>query len=348
MANNNADEGPIHTREFSKSRPVFDQIVRRYPSSSIAAVGCNTSGCAYSVCEIDLLVTATASPPIRIALGSEILDIHFIGENPSMADLPLIIRASMSLSHIIADPTMMFSSYRTNAKENYELYLHQYSREEAREAITQICRSEDAQQADNPDSADFWIFSAVYHLSDSLTLRANTIPSPSHMLAQLRSIGNASGTQLCLATLDTGHSTPTAVQRRMKALQLITEQLPNTGSVDSLNKFIPALSFAADPLFNQHESSRVAYLCRNHQVSSAYLLAGRLLCRLVVSAYECNCINGDYSPLYHHMIEELLKENHPNFRIARNLLQLMGIRSGLARESENMSNLKFLAKKLLS
>lgn len=306
------------------------------------------SGFAYSVCEIDLLVTATPSGPIRIALGSEVLDIHLIGENPSMSDLPVMVRASMSSSHIIADPTMMFSSYRTNAKENYELYLRQYSREEAREAITQICRSEDAQEADKLDSADFWASSAIYHLSDSLTLRANTIPSPSHMLAQLRSIGNSSETQLCLAALNTGHSTPTAVQRRMKALRLITEQLPNTSSVDSLNRFIPALSFAADPLFSQHESSRVAYLCRNHQVSSAYLLAGRLLCRLIVSAYECNCITGNYSPLYHHMIEELLKENSPHFRIARNLYQLMGIPSGLARESENMSNLKSLAKQLLS
>ena len=48
------------------------------------------------------------------------------------------------------------------------------------------------------------------------------------------------------------------------------------------------------------------------------------------------------------MIEELLKENSPHFRIARNLYQLMGIPSGLARESQNMSNLKSLAKQLLS
>ena len=349
MVNNkSANEQFAHTSELFRSKSVLEQIVRQYPSSGIAAVGCKTSGCAYPVCEIDLLVASTASTPIRIALGSEVLDIHLIGENPSMSDLPIMVRASMSSSYIIADPTMMFSSYRANARENYELYLRQYSREEAREAVTQICRSEDAQQADKRASADFWASSAIYHLSDSLTLRANIIPSPSHMLTQLRSVGNAPGTQLCLAALNTGHSTLTAVQRRMKALQLITEQLSNASNVDSLNKFVPALSFAADPLFSQHESSRVAYLCRNHEVSSAYLLTGRLLCRLIVSAYDCNCITGGYSPLYHHMIEELLKESPPHFRIATNLYQLMGIRSGLAMESENMSNLKSLAKQLLS
>lgn len=164
-------------------RPILDT----YMDSAVALVGCNSQGIGRYSCELDaLLVSGERRPPTSLRIGDVFVDLSFASEKEVLSPSNPEHAMSLARARPVRDSSLVLS---TSTAANAAVFA-----ESARKAtgirlasaLKIQGRAESAVAKGALIDADFWLLAASYEFGYALLLTQEVLPSPSHLLAQLR------------------------------------------------------------------------------------------------------------------------------------------------------------------
>jgi len=182
-------------------RPVFDT----YRDSAVAVVGCHSTGIARESCELDaLVVTDEHLRPTSLRLGRSFCDLNFITEKDALNPPDPEAGVSLALSKVVRDSGLTLS---TSVAANQAVIGESSGRaSQGRLAacLKALSRTDEALLQGERRDASFWVLVASYEFARSWLYSLEVMPSPSHLLGQLKDHSKGSGKDFEAFTMGAG------------------------------------------------------------------------------------------------------------------------------------------------
>jgi len=164
-------------------RPILDT----YMDSAVALVGCNSRDIGRYSCEMDVVVvTGDRRPSTSLRIGDVFVDLSFVSEKEALKPANPEHAMSMATAKPIRDSALVLS---TSSAANFAV-LSESARKASgirlASALKTLGRAESAVAKKTLIDADFWLLAASYEFGYAMLLSREVLPSPSHLLAQLR------------------------------------------------------------------------------------------------------------------------------------------------------------------
>jgi len=181
---------------FGPAATVLRPILDTYMDSAVALVGCNSRGIGRYSCELDALaVTNERRPSVSLRIGDVFVDLSFASEREVLKPSNPEHAMSMATAKPLRDSSLVLS---TSSAANFAVYGESAKKASGirlASALKIVSRAESALSKGARTDADFWLLAASYEFGYALLLTKEVLPSPSHLLAQLRegSRGNPRG-----------------------------------------------------------------------------------------------------------------------------------------------------------
>ncbi|MCL5672407.1 MAG: hypothetical protein M1566_02855 [Thaumarchaeota archaeon] len=165
-------------------RPILDT----YLDSAVALVGCASRGIQRYSCEFDILiVTDEPRPGTSLKLGDVFVDAAFVTEDEVLRPKPE--RAlSVASAKPVRDTTLVLSTAIATSSATLSSSAEAASTARLGSALKALGRAEDALEKGTLIDADFWLLAASQEFAGAFLLASETVPSPSHLLSQLRAL----------------------------------------------------------------------------------------------------------------------------------------------------------------
>jgi len=164
-------------------RPILDT----YMDSAVAIVGCNSRGLGRYSCEYDVLVvTNDRRPSTSVRIGDAFVDLVFASERDVLKPTNPERAMSVAMARPIRDSSLVLS---TGSAANSAVLAESSRKASATRlasALKILGRAETSLSKKAAIDADFWLLAASYEFAYALLLSRETLPSPSHLLSQLR------------------------------------------------------------------------------------------------------------------------------------------------------------------
>ena len=164
-------------------RPILDT----YMDSAVAVVGCNSRGLGRYSCEYDVIVvTNEKRPSTSLRIGDTFVDLAFATEREALKPSNPERAISMAFAKPVRDTSLVLS---TGSAANSAVITESSKKASATRlasALKILGRAEISLSKKALVDADFWLLAASYEFGYALLLSRETLPSPSHLLAQLR------------------------------------------------------------------------------------------------------------------------------------------------------------------
>lgn len=172
-----------------KTSPVagyLGPLLDTYMGSAVALVGCNSRGIERYSCELDVLVvTNDRHPPTSLKLGDAYADVVFASEGDILKPANPERAMSLALAKPVRDASLLLSTGSAAAAATFSDSAKVASRTRLTSALKTITRAE-ASVKTSMVEADFWLLAASYEFAYAFLFSRETVPSPSHLLSQLR------------------------------------------------------------------------------------------------------------------------------------------------------------------
>ncbi len=164
-------------------RPIIDT----YRNSALALVGCVSRGIERYSCEYDVLVvTEERLPPTSVRLGDVYADLTFVSEAEVLKPRSHEHAFSLAFAKPVRDTTLVIStSLAANAAVVSES-ARKASRARLSSSLKILGRAAEALSRKSTLDADFWLLAGSYEFAYAWLLSKEVLPSPSHLLSQLR------------------------------------------------------------------------------------------------------------------------------------------------------------------
>jgi hypothetical protein len=164
-------------------RPILDT----YMDSAVALVGCTSRGIERYSCEFDVLVvTNERRPSTSLKIGGVFVDLNFVSEKDVLKPSKPEHAISLALAKPIRDASLVLSTSSATSSATLANSFQAAGRTRLTSSLKTIARAEDAIGKGSLIEADFWLVAASYEFAYALLLTKETLPSPSHLLSQLR------------------------------------------------------------------------------------------------------------------------------------------------------------------
>ena len=171
------------TAAASILRPVLDT----YMDSAVAVVGCSARETARYSCEYDVLVIGPEKRPAKsLRVGGDFVELKFVTEREALKPNNPEHAISLALCKPVKDTTLVISTASATASATLSDSASKASRTRLTSALKAVGRAEMALSRKAPIDADFWLLASSYEYAYALLLSNETLPSPSHLLSQLR------------------------------------------------------------------------------------------------------------------------------------------------------------------
>lgn len=162
-------------------------ILDSYMDSAVGLVGCSSRGLDRYACEFDVLVvTPDKLPPASLKFGDVYVDATFVTDTEVLK--PTTPEHSLALAHMkpVRDTSLVLSTGAATSSALVGESAKKASRARLASALKALGRSEASLAKGEVIDADYWLLSASYELAYALLLSRESLPAPSHLLAQLR------------------------------------------------------------------------------------------------------------------------------------------------------------------
>lgn len=164
-------------------RPILDT----YMDSAVAVVGCNSRGLERYSCEYDvLLVTPEKLPSTTLRIGGAFVDLTFVSERDVLKPGNPEHALSLASARPVRDTSLILSTSSAASSATASDSASRASRTRLASALKILGRAEEALNRGTLTDADFWLLAASYEFSYAWLLSKEVLPSPSHLLSQLR------------------------------------------------------------------------------------------------------------------------------------------------------------------
>jgi hypothetical protein len=205
-------------------RPILDT----YMGSAVALVGCTSRGMERYSCEFDVLVVSSEERPrTSLKLGDSYADLVFATEKevlkPSNPETALAVAAAKP----IRDASLVLSTGSAASAATFSDSAKAACRARLTSALKTTVRAEEALTKGSTIDADFWLLAASYEFAYAMLLSREVIPSPSHLLSQLRaaSKGAAKGFEGVSVGAGLEAATRTGCGTRLDGLSVLQDLL---------------------------------------------------------------------------------------------------------------------------
>jgi hypothetical protein len=170
-------------------RPILDN----YMDSAVAVVGCNSRGLERYSCEYDVLViTNDSRSPVCLKVGDSYVDLTFVPEKEALRPADPEHAMSLALARPVRDTSLVLSTSSAANSAVFSESARKASRTRLASSLKTLARSEEALSQGAGVDADFWLLAASYEFGYSWLLSKESLPAPSHLLAQLRDASRGS------------------------------------------------------------------------------------------------------------------------------------------------------------
>lgn len=170
-------------------RPVLDT----YMDAAVALVGCTSRGMERYSCEYDLLIaTKDRLPPTSLRIGDVFADLTFVSENDILKPVKPEHAFSVALAKPIRDTSLVLSTGIAANSAVLSETARKASGARLASSVKVIGRAEEALTKRSLLDADFWLLAASYEFAYAWLLSREALPSPSHLLSQLRRVSKGS------------------------------------------------------------------------------------------------------------------------------------------------------------
>jgi hypothetical protein len=170
-------------------RPVLDT----YMDAAVALVGCTSRGLDRYSCEYDLLVVSKEKrPPSSLKIGDVCVDLTFVSENDVLKPLKPEHSFSVALAKPVRDTTLILSTGIAANLAVVSESAKKASGARLASSLKILGRAEEAIGKGALVDADFWLMAASYEFAYAWLLSKEVLPSPSHLLSQLRKAARGS------------------------------------------------------------------------------------------------------------------------------------------------------------
>jgi hypothetical protein len=164
-------------------RPLLDS----YMDAAVAIVGCAARDLSRYSCEFDLVVvTDERRPSTSIRLGGVFADINFITDKEVLKPQSPEHALALALAKAVRDTSLIISTGSATSAATFSESAESASRARMSSALKTLGRSDEALSRGALIDADFWLLAASYEFGYALLLKKEVLPSPSHLLSQLR------------------------------------------------------------------------------------------------------------------------------------------------------------------
>ena len=165
-------------------RPVLDT----YMDSAVAVVGCCSRGLARYSCEYDVLVVGPESrPPSTLKVGGDYVELAFATEKEALKPSGPERAMSLASAKPIRDTSLVLSTASATCAATLSDSAEKASRTRLASALKTLGRAEVALAEKRVVDADFWLLAGSYEFAYAWLESREVLPSPSHLLWQLRS-----------------------------------------------------------------------------------------------------------------------------------------------------------------
>ncbi|HEV2225959.1 MAG TPA: hypothetical protein VGR56_04040, partial [Nitrososphaerales archaeon] len=168
-------------------------VLDMYLDSAIAIIGCHSRGAERSSCEYDVLVVSDEKlPPKSVKIGRVFMDLIFTTEkdvlNPANPEHVLTLAAAKP----VRDTSLILS---TSAAANSAVLTESARKASGvrlSSAVKILGRVDEALAKKAVRDADFWLLAATYEFGYAWLFSKEVLPSPSHLLSQMREASRGS------------------------------------------------------------------------------------------------------------------------------------------------------------
>jgi len=162
-------------------------VLKTYPSSEVAIVGCHASRLARKSCEYDLLVVSKDPTPVKYArAGSSFAEIMFRSERELRSPEPELA-VSLARATILRDSSLLMASTVASCKRRLKENCAKAAESHLAASLKALGRVDEMLVPNLPE-ADFWLTSAATDLCLSEIYSSLQAPSPGHLFAQMKAL----------------------------------------------------------------------------------------------------------------------------------------------------------------
>ena len=155
--------------------------------SAVALVGCNSRGLGRYSCEYDVLVvTNERRSRTSLRIGDVFVDLTFVPEKDVLKPGNPEHAFSLAFAKPVRDTSLVLSTSSATNSATLTESARKAGRTRLASALKILGRADEALSRGALIDADFWLLAASYEFGYAWLLSKEVLPSPSHLLSQLR------------------------------------------------------------------------------------------------------------------------------------------------------------------
>ena len=306
-----------------------------FPESSIGLIGCFSAGLDYPVCELDLLITTKNNrKPERLLIENRVIDAFFIKERAIKELKNNHLRSTIGSCVPVQDKSWILASAISRSKSaGLQLIRRKLAREETNKILLGLGAATSAYKEGYNQSGGYWMLYAGYSILKGLILSSGLIPSPAHLLDQIKNL-HIEFTEAENKALNLSEASISSIKRRLEFF----EHVWKTWFKELENSNIEYLFTSSESLNLISEKTR--YLADNHRVVEAFTYIGFEIVRLIKAIYLHYTSIYRVKTKYHRIIEEIEEKIFGEIKIDSDQFNKMGIRTDVEENQKMIEKLK--------
>lgn len=296
-------------------------VLKTYPSSEVAIVGCHAARISRKSCEYDLVVVSRDPTPPKYVRSAEFYAEIFFKSEKELRNPDPELSAALAGATVLRDGSLLLASTVASAKRRFEESCAKAAESHLASSLKALGRV-DERVGESPQEADFWLTSASIDLCVSEIFSSLQTPSPSHLFAQMKGLSKRKAGNFKEWTEASGFklASRTSCENRLETLAVLYDVMRTTAMDQPM-----ALRFGR---YRSEDAmaivrGKAAELLRSLETVECYSFLGYELVRTVLDLHAMHRYALGKGPDYSNVVAELT--SGPDRLISEELLKGMGI-----------------------
>jgi hypothetical protein len=181
--------GPVTT--------VLRSVLDMYKDAAVAVVGCHAAGTQRESCELDVVVVTDETRPYSaVKFGNRFFDLYFVTRKEALNPADAEVAMSLARAKPVRDADLVLSTSLVSNQAMMSGNSKKCASLRLASCLKALARTEESLIEERIRAANYWLLSASYDFARSWLYGQESIPSPSHMLKQLKEHSKGSSMNL--------------------------------------------------------------------------------------------------------------------------------------------------------
>ena len=296
-------------------------VLKTYPSSEVAIIGCHAARMSRKNCEYDLLVVSKDPTPTKYArAGDFYAEIVFRSER-DVRTPETELATALAKATVLRDGSLLLAGAVASCKRRFKENCTKAAESHLASALKALGRVDELVARNTPE-ADFWLTAAANDLGVSEVFSGMQVPSPSHIFSQMKGLSKRKTVSFREWTEASGFrlASRASCENRLETLGVLYDVLRTT-----------AMDLPMSLRFGKYRSEdamavvrgKADELLQSLETIECYSFLGYEVVRTLLDLHSLHCYGLKKEPDYSDVTGELTAG--PDRMLSEELLRGMGI-----------------------